>query len=401
MRLVRLTASMLAVALLSACGGGNDADEAERLSNTTVPAAYDLVATINTQNAALRVSPVEAARIMGYSMFAAYAAYTLAEGEQDRDLAAATAGSEVAAALIKDPTKAANLRAIQARHGSVLDPETVEWAKAVAEKVLDRSKKTGYDESQQAWSSKQGTTSYDWVPTGRKEPGFEPGWGRQIPLIAATQKCVLPIPSDEAVRAEATKLYHDFNEADAVGTDVLWWLAGIGTPTPIGQWMRIASNAAKDAGLDGKEALLMLTRAAVAGNDAGIMGWREKYRHNLARPETMWVKLFGEGSVPRLPRETPNHPSYPSGHSVFGGAVVESVAATLGDPPARDSQLPDLYAPGERRSWSSMSVALAEAGMSRVHAGFHFPMDVSAGQELGGCVANEVRLRLDEAVREL
>jgi membrane-associated phospholipid phosphatase len=132
----------------------------------------------------------------------------------------------------------------------------------------------------------------------------------------------------------------------------------------------------------------------------GIVGWFEKYRHSVARPETLWG-LINASQAPVLPRETPNHPSYPSGHSMFGAAVSAAVLSELGDVALNDQLPADLYVPREQRSWPSVTAALAEAGQSRVNAGFHYPVDISAGEELGNCVAGRVTDGLEAMSKEL
>jgi hypothetical protein len=60
-----------------------------------------------------------------------------------------------------------------------------------------------------------------------------------------------------------------------------------------------------------------------------------------------------------------------------------------------------MYVPAQTKNWASATEALQEAGMSRVNAGFHYPMDISAGQELGRCVAEKVSNGLDKLSKEL
>ena len=59
----------------------------------------------------------------------------------------------------------------------------------------------------------------------------------------------------------------------------------------------------------------------------------------------------------------------------------------------------DLYAPAQRRDWTSIDAALNEASLSRIHAGFHMPMDTKAGEELGSCVANAVLANYKELLK--
>ncbi len=398
-----ITVSLITISLLSGCSNSESkVPLADKIEKPSKPAVLDLVTTINEQNASLRISPVAAPRILGYSLFAAYSASMLMPKGLEKELVIATAGSEVAATMILDPSKATELRSLQERYGAELYPASKEFGLSIAAKVLKIAAEDKYRESWSSWEpTDSGTTRFPWRPTGRGEPGFEPGWGILTPLNSDSNNCVLPAPNAELVVEQAKQMYSDFNVGDALGADVLWWLAGIATSTPAGQWMRIAVNAALDDNMSSEVALRMLTLAAMSAHDAGVLGWREKYRHNLARPETLWIELYGPNNKVKLPRDTPNHPSYPSGHSVFGGAVANSMILSRGDNPVRDFLPVDLYAPYETRSWQSTSGALREANYSRVNSGFHYPVDVEAGASLGKCVAESMDTNLDKLVEGL
>ena len=398
-----ISVSLITISILSGCSNSESkVPLADKIEKPSKPAVLDLVTTINEQNASLRISPVAAPRILGYSLFAAYSASKLMPEGLEKELVIATAGSEVAATMILDPSKAAELRSLQERYGSDLYPASKEFGLSIAAKVLKIAAEDKYEESWSSWEpTDTATTRFPWRPTGRGEPGFEPSWGNLIPLNNDSNYCTLPAPNAELVVEQAREMYNFFNVGDALGADVLWWLAGIATSTPAGQWMRVAVNAALDDKMSSEDALKMLTLAAMSAHDAGVMGWREKYRHNLARPETLWIELYGSNNKVKLPRDTPNHPSYPSGHSVFGGAVANSMILSRGDLPVRDFLPVDLYAPYETRSWPSTSEALKEANYSRVNSGFHYPLDVEAGASLGKCVSSAMNVNLDKLVEGL
>ena len=333
-------------------------------------------------------------------MLAAYSAWHGAPTEMDQDVAAAVAGAETAAALYMEPTRAAEMMIIPTRHGADRHPDAVAYGREVSKKVLALVANSGYEKSAMSWSEVAGTTAYPWKPTGRGEPGLEPGWGAVTPIVRTTSTCTLPAPTNEQVLTESEQMFADFNRTAAVGDDVMWWLAGTGTATPSGQWLRMAVAALQTANTDPETALKVLTTAAVASADVGIAGWEEKYKHNVARPETVWKATSGD-AAPTLPRETPNHPSYPSGHSLFGNAVASVLVAALGDVAMTDQLPADLYVPAQTRTWPTITAALKEAGQSRVNAGFHFPMDILAGEQLGKCVAEKVSNSLDQLSRTL
>jgi membrane-associated phospholipid phosphatase len=396
------TAAVVTVAVLatSVVVKSDNVPPAREITRPTAPIAYALVTAINAQNASLRLSPIEAARIMGYAMLASYSAWEGASKGVDKEIAAAVAGSETAAVLYTEPTRAAEIRNVATRYGATNAPDAVEYGMSVAQRTIRIARERGYDNIDEAWAPTQGTTSYPWQPTGRGEPGLEPRWGELGVIISGSKRCQLTPPTDTAIETEARAMLDSFDRTTAVGDDVMWWLAGTGTPTPAGQWMRLTLRALRSAEVDGDTAMRVLTRAAVAAADVGVVGWAEKYRHSVARPETVWEKIDASGA-PTLPRETPNHPAYPSGHSMFGSAVSTALLDELGDVALNDQLPPDLYVPRQVRSWPSVSAALAEAGQSRVNAGFHYPLDIVAGQQLGRCVAEGVAQNLDAESMEL
>ncbi len=397
---LKVIAGILLISSLTSCAiTGEKPKEATRIASTLNP-AYSLLSVVNAQNALARLSPLESPRILAHTFLAAYAAYLAADDSMNKDYAAAKAGAHVASTMHIDRVRANNILAIvdSFREGEHTQEEKL--AISISNNVLKIANSDGHAASITNYTPKLGTTIYNWEPTGRGTYGLEPGWSKIQPLIKSSINCVTPTPSEQQVRDEAITMLKKYSVNDAVGQDVLWWLAGTGTPTPSGQWLNIASNALRDKKLATKDSLLTLTVAAIAANDAAIAGWREKYRHNLARPETLWKILEKDKNlIPVLPRETPPHPSYPSGHSVFGGAVTTVLKIAIGDSALRDTLPADLYAPAQRRDWFSIDAALNEASLSRIHAGFHMPMDTKAGEELGTCVANTALANYKELLR--
>jgi hypothetical protein len=394
--------TIFSVTTLTACTNNLSLPpEAEKVTSTRNP-AYSLLFIINSQNATARLSALEAPRILAHSFLAAYAAYSSAKDGMNKEYLAVKAGAEVGATLHIDRVRAANIRSIVDSFRTGNHSAEDKLALEIAEKVLAISKKDGHDESFGLYQPTDGTTSFNWEPTGRGTYGLEPMWGSIKPLIKESLECSLPTPDEELIKNQALKMLADFSLEKAVGQDVLWWLAGNGTPTPSGQWLGIASNALRDKGLSVEDSLLTLTAASIASSDSAIIAWKEKYRHNIARPETLWKILASDqSSIPTLPRETPPHPSYPSGHSVFGGAVTTILKDTIGQSPLRDTLPADLYAPGQRRDWVSIEKALEEASGSRINSGFHLPLDTSAGEALGGCVANKVIANYKNLLKEI
>lgn len=112
----------------------------------------------------------------------------------------------------------------------------------------------------------------------------------------------------------------------------------------------------------------------VASHDALIAYWDAKYTYWYPRPQMVDPTITTV--VP-----SPNHPSYPSAHSVWSGAA----GAILGRLFPRDS--------------AHLNGLANEAGEARIMAGIHYRTDCNVGLTMGRQVADAVwaRARFDAA----
>jgi hypothetical protein len=117
--------------------------------------------------------------------------------------------------------------------------------------------------------------------------------------------------------------------------------------------------------------------------DAGIAIADAKYTYLVWRPVTV-IRLGGDGSRPDPAwtplLDTPNHPSYISGHSGFSGAAAAVLTARFG---ARPFSFESASVPGVTRRFTSFQQAAEEAAISRVYGGIHFPFDNADGLATG------------------
>jgi membrane-associated phospholipid phosphatase len=136
-------------------------------------------------------------------------------------------------------------------------------------------------------------------------------------------------------------------------------------PFTAGEWNRMADDLIQSH-KEKKEADAagILAYANAAAFNAQIDCFTVKYTWWTPRPRqyaTAIVPLFA----------TPNHPSYPSGHScvssAFGGVLTDAFR--------------------DRKTRDFVTGKVAEAGMSRIYAGIHYPADIAAGQALGARAA--------------
>jgi hypothetical protein len=105
--------------------------------------------------------------------------------------------------------------------------------------------------------------------------------------------------------------------------------------------------------------------AAVAHNDGSVACWDAKYAYWAPRPnqvDSSVVTLFPQ----------PGHPSYPSAHGCFSGAIARVIGRLF----------PEFSQTMEERS--------TEAVESRLWSGIHFRSDIDVGLSIGRKVGNLV-----------
>lgn len=381
-----------------------NSSEAEIYPVKRVYATVDLAATLMDCVGVMRLAPTDASRFYGYSLLASDLGYNNSKGE-NRQQVSAVAGALTALGLVQAPKVKREMRAFLERQLVVAGDKNYNQGKAISEKILKIANFDGYDVMQERVTPEiliktPLPQDYYWAPTGTGDGPLDPKFVRVTPLFSSSTECILPEPKAEDIRREAEELFSSFNPEDAVGKDVLWWLAGTGTATPTGYWLRMANFYIGDNQLDAAKASRLLAMIAVANFDTAIQLWNNKYAYNVARPETMWKVLYG-ASVDKLPRDTPNHPSYPSGHSGFSQSAADVITSELGNVSLRDILPPDLYATSWKMIWSTPQDAVNEASQSRINSGFHYPMDTQGGQDLGACVAKGAIAGYDDLLKEL
>ena len=179
-----------------------------------------------------------------------------------------------------------------------------------------------------------------------------------------------------------------------------FWVDGPGTASPPGHWNRIAGELSISAGLSLEENARLFAMLNVTQADAGIATWDSRRAHNLWRPIDAIQQADIDGNVatiqdaawaPLIP--TPSFPTYNSGHSAFSAAAAETLGLYFGTDNiafTTSSESPFLNSSNNTRSYTSLSQAALEAGMSRIYGGIHYSFDNDAGQQLGKDVAQAV-----------
>lgn len=382
---------------------GIKASEPAQLKDFTRPyPIVDLSSNLQDRISQFRFGPTDASRIYAYTLLAADVAYKESNGDHQ---VIASAGAYVANNLVDAQPLKKEMDAFKLRHGVVFNSEDDLKGIKIGKSIIKLAEKDGYaDYSKYSTPLKQEFTqlpkSLNWRPTGTGDGPLDKRYAELGTIIERSQNCFVNIPTSEQVERVGSEMFKNYKDTDAVGLDVLWWLAGTGTSTPSGYWLRIANFFIKDNAIDEKSASELIAKMAVAGFDAGVMVWKYKYGVNLLRPESLWIDKFGAKNN-KLPRDTPNHPSFPSGHSGFSQAMAEIMMINFGPRPIRDQLPPDLYAKAWVRNWNSPQEAVNEASISRIHAGFHYPFDTEQGQVLGSCIGKRVNENYGELVKGL
>ena len=158
--------------------------------------------------------------------------------------------------------------------------------------------------------------------------------------------------------------------ADQIDSANFWNLPAK-TPTALGYWDEQAARYIGEYALGDRAAAHVLALTNAAAMDATIGCWEAKYSYLMLRP-------FQNVPTNSVVFTTPNHPSYPSGHSCVSAAAAKVLASFF---PEKKAEL---------------DLSVTQAGRSRVLAGIHYPFDISAGQELGR-LAGQSALDYDRA----
>jgi len=155
------------------------------------------------------------------------------------------------------------------------------------------------------------------------------------------------------------------HRTDAQLTSARFWNLANGTPTALGYWDALASQYIGENHYDERAAAHVFALTSAAAMDAVIGCWEAKFTYDYIRPYQV-----NQTTYPiTTPIGTPNHPSYPSGHSCVSAAAAEVIEAFFPEHSA------------------AVDAQVIEAGNSRIYGGLHYRFDITAGQNLGRSVA--------------
>jgi hypothetical protein len=298
-----------------------------------------------------------------------------------------------------DALEQAFAAAFQARVPAVVSARSVAQGRAVTAAVL-------------AWAATDGFAALNncpytppvgpglWEPTPPAfAPALQPCWGQLRPLVLASgDECAPPPPpaysEDPASEffAGALEVYTtNVNLTEEQRTIARYWADLSGTTgTPAGHWIAIVGQLARHEGLSLMAAAEGYVRVGLAVADAFIGCWQTKYTYNLLRPETYITDFIDPAWMPLL--ITPGFPAYTSGHATQSGAAATVLTDMFGITPFTDTlyQDHDLEPQLEPRRFGSFEEAAAEAAVSRLYAGIHYPFDSDNGLAQGRCMGRVI-----------
>lgn len=166
-----------------------------------------------------------------------------------------------------------------------------------------------------------------------------------------------PPPNDKFWAIQLEKVKKSMTEANEEQRKrILFWAGKTGPGS--GDWFPIVDMYMASKNIPAEKRLEVRAKLASAMHDAMIGSYISKYLYLVKRP-----MMLDSNFKPLI--ETPNHPSYPSNHSTTSTAAVVILS---------------YYFPENKQEWQNLA---EEAGMSRIWAGIHFPIDKAAGETLG------------------
>jgi membrane-associated phospholipid phosphatase len=290
---------------------------------------------------------------------------------------AAGAASTILGYLYPDDAQSFEAKADEAANSRVVagvqypsDVEAgLELGRRVALLVIERAMADGSDAE---WVGVMPTEAGHW--TGEKP--IEPMAGTWQPWVLASGdelRPPAPHPYDSPEKLAELEEIQTFTHTWQIDQKALYWQT---FESVYNLWYDNASQRIFEYHLEtnAPEAARIYAVMSVAQADAAIACWDAKYAYWAPRPfqlEPAIVTLF----------PTPNHPSYPSAHGCFSGAIAAAIEA---------------FFPAEAQFVHDKA---DEAGMSRMWARIHYPSDIEVGLNLGRAVAQKVIERENEMIQ--
>jgi hypothetical protein len=280
----------------------------------------------------------------------------------------------------------------------------IAWGKKVAAAVLAKLADSGYNKPIPGKYSSTDQGKWRETPSAFRPP-LLPFWGHVRPFVLTSpSQFRAPPPESLGSKEYAEELAfvnkvgarYNYERTEYQTLCTPFWSDDLGTATPPGHWNVVAQGIARRRGLSVPEAARLFALLNMAEADSAIACWDTKYFYNMWRPETALREAdpklnpdipINPDFVPNL--ASPSFPSYTSGHSTFSAAAARTMALFFGTDDIEFSVGSDGL-PGAVHSFTKLSDAQKEAGMSRVWGGIHTMSDNLEAQKMGVKIADWV-----------
>lgn len=276
---------------------------------------------------------------------------------------------------------------------------------AAAQRILDLRHADGAYKADCPYTVKAGVGIWEPTPPDHRR-ALLPDWAKVTPFLLGDPAQVLPPPPPALTSARYAR---DYAEVAALGGEdsaartaeqtatARFWAGNV-----VGSWNEIARNAVRTRNADPDQRrhldpwqsarLFALLNAAMS--DGFVAGWYAKYHYHAWRPVTAITRGDTDGNPNTSPDPhwmallpTPEHPEYPSTHSVLSATAAGVLDCMLGEDRS------DVVVSGDGRLWRttrhypSFQATARDVAESRLYAGAHFRYANEAGLAQGARIA--------------
>jgi hypothetical protein len=318
------------------------------------------------------------------------------------DAAIAAAAHEVLVATIpmeRDAIDVAYARAIERIPDGAPRNDGVRAGHEAARAILALRAHDGADRADVAYDGRPGVGAWEPTPPNHFK-ALLPGWRSVTPFAMQSPMQFRPAPPPALDSAEYARQYAAVKalggqahtrRTEAQGETARFWAGNVNEA-----WNEIARDTLalrKQRTRDGlatwrSARTFALLNMAMA--DGFVSGWDGKYTYRAWRPITAIHRGDADGNPATAPDAgwnaylpTPEHPEYPSTHSVLSGAAATTLRCALGTDRTNIDLVSHGHYGGLVRHIASFDATADDIARSRVYAGAHFPFANAAGLREG------------------
>jgi hypothetical protein len=228
----------------------------------------------------------------------------------------------------------------------------------------------------------------------------EPNWFLLKPMLidSTMYSCIAPPVYNETMSSQYYKELLEVYETSKAKTTSMdsiakYWddnpfvtehaghfMAATKKITPVGHWLGITGIICKTAKANVVATAKAYALSSCAMYDGFIACWFQKYKTKMPRPITVIRKWFDPNWNAYL--QTPPFPEYTSGHSVISHASATVLSNMFGNNISFTDTTENKYL-GLQRSFTAITDAANEAGISRLYGGIHFKSAIENGKLQG------------------